>query len=347
MSDTSYRGAIIGLGFIGGADQVSGDALGQQVEDLDGTHYAALSNHARVELVAGSSRDQGRRERFEERASVPTYASWQDMLEREKLDIVGVATYTPQHAEITIACAQAGVRAILCEKPIASTVLEAEQMLAACEQAGALLAVNHNRRFDSNFRRLRDAVSAGQLGELTSAMVNWGSGRLGNVGTHMFNALCMVTSRRVEAVSATLDLAGRPDCRGAEFKDPGGWGVFRLEDGLMATFDAADYGMIPGSISLNGKLGRAVTGAGDVTIQYWDGSSDHWPRSTDSGSSMDRTVREMVDWLDGNAEFPDNPSDSLHTLEVIAACHASHRQNAAWTTLPLQGEDRQLVVGSG
>ena len=45
MTNATYRAGIIGLGFIGGADQVSGDALGQQVSGLDGTHFDALSNH--------------------------------------------------------------------------------------------------------------------------------------------------------------------------------------------------------------------------------------------------------------------------------------------------------------
>ena len=43
MTDTPYKAAIVGLGYIGGADQVSGDALGHLVEDLDGTHIEALA----------------------------------------------------------------------------------------------------------------------------------------------------------------------------------------------------------------------------------------------------------------------------------------------------------------
>ena len=50
----TYRAGIIGLGFIGGADQVSGDALGQQVSGLDGTHLEALAENPCVALVAGS-----------------------------------------------------------------------------------------------------------------------------------------------------------------------------------------------------------------------------------------------------------------------------------------------------
>ena len=66
-NQSQHRAVIMGLGYIGGADQVSGDALGQLVVDLDGTHIDALANHPRVDVVAGSSRDLGRRERFTER----------------------------------------------------------------------------------------------------------------------------------------------------------------------------------------------------------------------------------------------------------------------------------------
>ena len=64
MSSRTYRAAVIGLGMIGGADQVSGDVLGQRVDSMDGTHTFAYQNHPRIDLVAGSSRDQGRREQL-------------------------------------------------------------------------------------------------------------------------------------------------------------------------------------------------------------------------------------------------------------------------------------------
>jgi len=342
-----YRGAIIGLGFIGGADQVSGDVLGQRVEDLDGTHLDAMRNHPRVTLVAGSSRDAGRRERFAERTAARTYADWRAMLEREQPEIVSVATYAPQHAEITVACAKHGVRAIYCEKPIATKLADAERMLSACESSRSLLVINHNRRFNPNYRRLCELVAAGGLGELTSASLQWGSGRLGNVGTHMFNALCLVVGQRVAAVSATLDLSRRLDCRGPQFHDPGGWGLLRLAGGLIATVDAADFGTVPASITLNGTLGRAVTGGGDVRVEFWDGRTERWPAPAGNVSSMDRAMAQIVAWLDGAAPFPDTPDDSVHTLETIVACHASHQRNAAWTSLPLAGADRDIEVRSG
>ena len=339
-----YRAGIIWLGFIGGADQVSGDALGQKVEDLGGTHLRALSNHPRVDLVAGSSRDSGRRERFTQRSGAKAYSDWAEMLKAEQLDIVSVATYANVHAEIVLACAAAGVPAIYCEKPIAQTAAAAMEMLEACRQRNVLLAINHNRRFELNHRRLRDLISDGGLGSVTSVSAQWSAGRLGNVGTHMFDAVLMLTSRRAKAVSGCLDRAGKPDCRGPAFQDPGGWGMIRLQDEVMVTFDAADYANVPPSIVVNGLEGIARVGSNGVDLNLADGRQEHWEGTGEQ--PMDRAVAEIVSSLDG-AAFSYEAELAVHTLEIIAGIHASHHRNGVFVDLPLAGDDRDLVVNSG
>lgn len=348
MSHPTYRAGIIGLGFIGGGDQVSGDRLGQRVEDLDGTHRDALSNHPRVQLVAGSSRDAGRRERFAQRTNARSYADWREMLASEKLDIVGVASFASSHAELVVACAESGVRAIFCEKPIATRLADAERMLAACRQSGSLLVINHNRRFHPQFRELQRRIAAGELGELTGVWLQWGTGRLGNVGTHFIDAAMMLTGRVVRAVSATLDLTGRPDCRGSEFHDPGGWAMLRLDGGLMGHVHAPDNPTGPAEIVVQGTLGRARVAGGVAEIETWKSGREVLANSsTEAGSSMDQAVREIVGWLDNGTPVCCSAEESLRTLEVIVACHASHARQATWIELPLVGVDRDREVRSG
>lgn len=347
MSRPPYRAAIIGLGMIGGADQVSGDALGQRVENMDGTHAAAYQKHPRVQLVAGASRDAGRRERFAARTGAKTYASWREMIAAEAIDIVSVATYSPTHAEIAIACADRGIPVIYCEKPVATRLADAEQMLAACARRKTLLVFNHQRRFDPNHRRLQQAIAAGQLGELVSAHVQWPTGRLGNVGTHALDALLMLTGRRFQAVSATLDLSGKPDCRGAAFRDPGGWGTFRLAGGVMATVHAPDYGRVPFQTEINGTTGRAVVLGKKVILETAEGRVENWPAPVDGVSSMDRAVEEIVSYLEQGSPFPYAAEEAAHTLEAIIGFHASHRRNSAWVDLPLAGSDREIEVATG
>lgn len=266
------------------------------------------------------------------------------MLDRERLDIVSVATYAPVHAEMTLACAERGVRAVYCEKPMATRLADAERMASTCEKAGALLVINHNRRFNPNYRRLRDLVVDGKLGDLTSASLRWSNGRLANTGTHMIDAVCMVTGRNVRAVSGTLDLSNKSDCRGAQFHDQGGFGWMRLDGGLMAAVDAADYGKGHAQMILNGTLGRAITGAGDVTLEFWDGRSDHWPSPQGVPTSMDRAVSEIVDALEGKAPFPYGAALAVRALEAIVAFHASHARQSTWVELPLGEGDRDIEL---
>jgi predicted dehydrogenase len=345
------------LGFIGGADQVSGDAIGQLVSDLDGTHVDAVRNHPRVDLIAGSSRDEGRRERFHGRYGVPVFADWERMLhEAGPFDLVCNATYTPVHAEITLAAVEAGARVVYCEKPVAATIGEAEMMLTACRDAGALLVINHNLRFHPGYRQLRDRIAGGDLGTLTSASIQWTSGRLGNVGTHMIDAVQMVTGLPVTAVSGTLDLSGKADCRGADFTDPGGWGLLRLgrdqpadvgdpSGDLICTVDAADYGTAPLRHRFHGTEGYAICRNRDIEIVRSDDRETWLDDSPDSG--MDRTMGEIVDWLDGAGPFSYDAAEAVRTLEAILAFRASHGANGAWVQLPLTGADRDLVLHSG
>ena len=162
MTDKTYRAGIIGLGFIGGGDQVSGDRLGQQVANLDGNHFEALSRNPRLKLVAGSSRDPGRRLRFEERSGVRTYSDWNQMLAEEQLDFVSIASYAPSHAELVNACAANHVRAIFCEKPIATRLPDAERMVQSAYDAKSLLVINHNRRFHPHFREISSRIARGE-----------------------------------------------------------------------------------------------------------------------------------------------------------------------------------------
>ncbi|MFN6104392.1 MAG: Gfo/Idh/MocA family protein [Planctomycetaceae bacterium] len=347
MVPQTYRAAILGLGFIGAADQVSGDLLGQQVVNLDGTHLQSYVGNPRVELIAGSSRDEGRRERFAARTGARVYADWRELLQGEKPEIVSVASYAPAHADMTIEAARAGARVVWCEKPIATRLGDADRMVEACRETGTLLVVNHNRRFHPQFRALQRVIADGRLGLLRGGSLAWPTGRLGNVGTHFFNVLLMLADRPAEAVSASLDLAGRPDCRGTDFRDPGGWGSIRLREGVTITFEAPDYSRAPPRLSLHGDLGRVTVEGSEATVDLWGQSPQRVPPAQTNESSMDRALSEIIGWLDGNRSFVESPESSRQTLEIIVACHLSHDRQGAWVQLPLAAEELQREIKTG
>ena len=94
------------------------------------------------------------------------YTDYHEMLAREQLDIVSVCTWPQHHAPMVIAAAEAGVKAIHCEKPMAPSYAEALQMVAICQANGTQLTINHQRRFGAHFRMARDLLRSGTIGQL-------------------------------------------------------------------------------------------------------------------------------------------------------------------------------------
>jgi len=142
-------------------------------------------------------------------------------------------------------------------------------------------------------------------------IAQWPTGRLGGVGTHMFDA--MVTGRPVDAVSGWLDEAGKTGCRGDACRDPGGWGMLRLEGGLIVSVDAADYARCrPASAS---TAPRAVDTPSTSSIGME--KREHGAADYTQGSGMDRAVREIVDWLDDGTPFPYAAGEVVRILEAI------------------------------
>ena len=84
----------------------------------------------------------------------------------DAVDVVDVCTPTDSHAALVLQAAAAG-RHVVCEKPMARTLDEAEAMLAACAAAGVHLHVGHLVRYVEAYAAARDAVGAGEVGDLT------------------------------------------------------------------------------------------------------------------------------------------------------------------------------------
>src|SRR5581483_5873430 len=129
-----------------------------------------------AELVAVCSRDQQRAEAFAHKHRArAAYRRLGDLLADSRVDGVFVASPNALHAEHVIQAAQAG-KHVLCEKPMATTIADALQMLKACRRAGVTLGVAFNLRQHPAYRRARDLVAAGTLGRVVLAQAQWAFG---------------------------------------------------------------------------------------------------------------------------------------------------------------------------
>jgi predicted dehydrogenase len=182
----------------------------------------------RPRLTALAGRDAGRVAEAAERLGwQSTETSWQALIARDDIDLVDVCTPGDTHAEIAIAALEAG-KHVLCEKPLANSVEEAEAMTAAAEKAsanGVRSMVGFTYRRVPAIALARQLISEGRLGTLhhvraqylqdwivdPEAPLSWrldktkaGSGALGDIGAHIVDLAQFITGDVIGRVSGRL-----------------------------------------------------------------------------------------------------------------------------------------------
>ena len=111
------------------------------------------------------------------------YADFRDMLDVERPDFVDVCSWHQQHAEMVIAAAARRPKAILCQKPMAVDLGEADAMLTACERNGVKLVIAYQRPHHATWLKARDLIRSGALGTIRQIQMDDG-GNLLNTNSH-------------------------------------------------------------------------------------------------------------------------------------------------------------------
>ena len=184
MSQSRYKAALIGCGKIGSefADDPRAGDWGVF------THAAAYTSCPATELVAVCDTDLDRAERCGRRWNIPArYAHPARLLAEQQPDIVSVCTPDATHYDVVRAALLAdGVRAVLAEKPLATSLPHAEELVRLAAKRRIVLTVNYSRRYADNHVRLRDFLRAGGLGTVRLVRGLYTKGTAHN-GTHWFD----------------------------------------------------------------------------------------------------------------------------------------------------------------
>jgi predicted dehydrogenase len=129
-------------------------------------HILTLQNNPKAEIVAAGNLHAGSLEQLARRFGIPkTYTDFEAMAADPDIDAVVIGLPNYLHAPVTIQMLEAG-KHVLCEKPMATSVAEGEQMIAAAQRAGQKLMIAHMWRFDRETLWLRDLVTSGKLGTI-------------------------------------------------------------------------------------------------------------------------------------------------------------------------------------
>lgn len=265
----SLRVAMIGYGFMGAAHS-QGWRTAPRVFDLPADAEMAVIVGRDGAAVAKAARKWGWAE---------SATDWREVIARDDIDVVDIVTPGESHAEIAIAALDAG-KHVLCEKPLANTVAEAEAMAAAAERAaarGVKAMVGFTYRRVPAVTFLRQLIAEGVVGRIAHVRASYrqdwlvdpdmplawrlqkehaGSGALGDIGAHAIDLVEFVTGMDVEKVSGVLDtiVKQRPLLSagsGLSGKAAAGYGqvtvddiaIFtgRLASGALASFEATRF----------------------------------------------------------------------------------------------------------
>ena len=151
-----YKVAIIGNGMICNAAHIPA--------------YKAMGDKVKIVAVA-DIREEAAKETAERHGIPKYYVDPYKMLEEEKPDIISVCTPNAYHKEYTLAGFRAGCH-VVCEKPVAVTCADAEEMFNAAEKAGKHLFVIQSLRFTGNFKAAAGLAKSGCLGDIYYADLN-------------------------------------------------------------------------------------------------------------------------------------------------------------------------------
>lgn len=250
------------------------------VGNIAAAHMRAYQNNDRVELYALCDIDAARLQaRAEEYQVERTFTNLDEMLALPELDAVSICTINSMHAPCALKAIHAG-KHVLVEKPMATTLKEAEEMKAAAEKAGVVLMVGFVCRFGEDTAVMKDFIDNGTLGEIYYAKASYlrrhgcpggwfqnkelsGGGPLIDLGVHRIDQTRFLVGspKPVSVYGVTFDkLKNRPGIKNGISRNVGAGSagksaVFDVEDfaSAMIRFDNGFVLQVEASFSLNVK----------------------------------------------------------------------------------------------
>lgn len=334
---STITAAVIGLG-----------AMGRN-------HLRILSEMPQVAKVVGVEVSEERRNVIGgEFPKVALYGHLKAMLEKEKPQLVSIATLGPTHIELAGEALNAGVRHIFVEKPAGISVQAIRDLAKAAARAEAHIAVNHSRRACADYQHLGPWIE--KIGGVRGVTLLSGGGRLGSVGTHYFDAIRMVSGANFAAVSGYLDPAYAGDHKGRDIWDPGGVGVYEMTNGVRLHIDLTDDSGFPPLLIFFGPFGRLLLNENAKSWVCEARSAENRARRLgEYGTPLVREEIPLNDPIDMvihtrkmlEALLDDTVLCSLEdgaaAVEAVVGFHLAHQRKEK-IALPLKGADAAVEV---
>lgn len=286
------------------------------------------------------------------------YTNYKELLDKEKPDIVSVVTTGPYHAMIVIDCAENGAKRILCEKPMATNIKDAEEMIAICQKNGTQLAINHVFREYDTYKKLVEMLKGGSIGEIRHIHCVDGGGRLGCTGTHFFDNMRMFSGSEADWVIGSLDKNYQGDHKGRRIYDPGGYGIIKFKNGVRATIELCEDIGCPELMVITGSVGRIIIDKNNNEYKISARNDKDKKKklgeydlplhkiSFDPGKEFDvlEATKETIRKLCHDLEVNCTAENGKASLEIALAFHISEKENNKKIFLSFKEKDFNVDI---
>ena len=282
---------------------------------------------------------------------MPAYDDYARMLREVQPDLLCIATRQTLHAEQIEQAAAAGVRGILCDKPLATSLGEADRIVSACAENGIALTFALDRRWHESYSQLRRLIDEGIVGRVTSVLA-FGCPNLINHGCHWYDtALILLGDPEPLWVSGWVDALLNEPADSRRRLDPPGRGQVGLSNG--ATLSVTEDGGRRPTFEVIGEEGRLLIlhdaemcylwresgGGGNTGLRVLEMplNSDAWP----AGPAI---VRDLVAAVTSHSTTACGVEQARRATEIGFASHRSHLRDGARVLLP--AAERTLSIPS-
>lgn len=350
----TYRAAIVGLTGIGASPSrpAPDPVLGELMPHSHAATYAAIPRTTVVAVcdLVPTLLDRFRQDWGSVFPEARGYTDYREMLAREQIDLLSVVTSDHRHAQIVVDAVEAGVKGIFCEKPIATTLADADRMIAACRQHTVPLLIDHTRRWYPEFVEARRLIRAGAVGALRRIVATLGGPRamLFRNGTHLVDTVCFFAESEPEWVVGELDDEHRnygPRYAGDGGRDPatdpGGSGYVHFQNGIRAFINASKGTITNFELDLIGESGRIRIGThvAEVWRQLERGQppvvTQLRPPHTTRGD-MVAAIDELIGLIERGGEGSSTGEDGRRVLSILLGILQSSAAGGVRVAFPIQ-----------
>ena len=325
-------------------------------------HARSYNLDPRAEVVAGADPDEENLDLFRERFNAPGYSSYEEMIERERIDIALPILPVQPNPEIVIGCARLGVRGIGCEKPMAASLEQADRMVEECRSRNVKLAVGDLDRNLPHYSRAREAIDTGLIGEVRTINVMMGSGAQLSGGHIQQFSLARLFAGDADVAWVIGWVSGDP----CSDYDLGGAGYIRFVNGVEAFFDRQDTARYGFEVRCSG--GTVVSDYRHVHIwkltsgedspakrefervegvvpenELYEGSKTYDAEGWRIFPRNNATAQTLIDAIDNDTEPCSGGDNGRKALEIGIALRESHRRGHVPVSCPLPDRSMRIV----